>query len=1305
MKKRLVTLLLIFAVSLAIFTLTAVATTQNEPPAVCQHCQREVTWTKLTSADIRGMGPTTTGHYYLELDESLENYNWMATTKIPAGNEVCLYLNGEWIYSTTEGFTVQDGAVLNIMDDSGAGKITGRGRSTGMRRGGVLNIEKGGTVNLYGGELSYVRYSARHILDGGVAYVAGELNMHGGKITGGVAGRADTSAGNGGNVYIASGGVFNMKNGLVSGGQAIQYNSTGGNGGNVYVADGATFVMENGAIQSGTAMNGGGSIYVAPTASFEMKNGSITGGSADALGDCVLCRGTMTMSGNASIEELQLKSRTDKGGPGLSEMLTINGAYTGKVKLRLDSAVEGLDVGNGANADLAGAQISIYGSFLSVEAVDGQLMTVGAKSYCDHCQKQVSWTALTEDAADWTSLETGHYYLAFSGDSYKFTGKNIYLDQVVCLNLNGKQLEATTRAFSVFPGGTLSIMGDGTVLGHGGEGAKFCGGTIFVSADGELNLYSGTISHEDIADDSLSVLNGGTLSIEGTLNMYGGEVTGGTATNAAGTIFGESTSTLNFCGGSVTSGTAKAAPCIYNKGRVILSGNASVAQVLLKVTSDAGAPGLANMVTVSGAYTGTTVLRSVSAGSDIGTNDSADLSNANLSIYNKSTLGVVTWGSDLIVTDGSKAMSMDESGTLTSYKTAQAAVTACEGTANKVILFADVDSLEVTGDVTLDLNGFDVASAQIKSGVLYCLDSATDDYDVSDDVYGKVVAYEGSLKAVEVSQSSDGYLAIAEAEGTSFHRVNLKIKSMSLRPSDAGLYFISDFAGDHVVKERVKSFGVAMNTVEEPATENMATTTRCTSYSQEKFNTGAENTSSLVYNIMRSDLDSSENGQRADIQIYGRAYIRLDDNSYLFGATQTRSLQEQMELIDTQWDSLTAKQKSGLYSLHGNYAQAMADWSIPNLVGAKTLEEQYAKVEKSATAEDIAKLDSLYAGTTAYHGELHDHSLSGPKGDGKQTLEVWKKYMDIIGMDFATLVDHRQAAHMYLDEWDDTMFIGGSEFATWITDYTHTVDAEGTLQNGVHYNMTFADREAFVEFMKKIPEFDYSGEDPLTEIVPTYPKYTRARMTEIANTILDNGGFFTHVHPKSNMVSDNPLDYWFADWTGIEVIFTSRTGARNADNYKLWTDLLALGKKVYATAGSDLHNLPNEETMSTFYTTEKTAQAFVDNLRAGNFTAGMAGIRMSIGDTVMGSQAQENFSGKRLVFSVGDFHSSLVNGHDYRVDLLTDEGIVFSQAISSEETTYFAVEAQNCKFYRVEVYDTTDNVLISMGQPIWNAGA
>jgi hypothetical protein len=54
------------------------------------------------------------------------------------------------------------------------------------------------------------------------------------------------------------------------------------------------------------------------------------------------------------------------------------------------------------------------------------------------------------------------------------------------------------------------------------------------------------------------------------------------------------------------------------------------------------------------------------------------------------------------------------------------------------------------------------------------------------------------------------------------------------------------------------------------------------------------------------------------------------------------------------------------------------------------------------------------------------------------------------------------------------------------------------------------------------------------------------------------------------------------------------------------------------------------------------------------------------------------------------------------VDLYDNTGVVYSQEISCEQTTYFAMDAENVKFYRVEVWDTTDNSRIAIGNPIWN---
>ena len=313
------------------------------------------------------------------------------------------------------------------------------------------------------------------------------------------------------------------------------------------------------------------------------------------------------------------------------------------------------------------------------------------------------------------------------------------------------------------------------------------------------------------------------------------------------------------------------------------------------------------------------------------------------------------------------------------------------------------------------------------------------------------------------------------------------------------------------------------------------------------------------------------------------------------------------------------------------------------------------------------------------------------------TLPIWKAGLDEREMDFATIVDHKQVRHMVLPEWDETMFIGGTEAAT-------TVKGLDLEVNSFHYNMTFTDHEALLEVLREF-EFGFTG-TALEGSFPRYPHFTRQQLEALVKAIQEKGGMFVHVHPKHAGVldSDNPLDYWYGDWTGIEVINThksDRNGPNTQKNYQLWVDLLALGKKVWATSGEDGHGMPSDKAISTVYAEERLADSYFSHIREGDFTCGPVGIRMVIGETVTGSEC--DFTGQRLVFSVGDFHKTVLNPHHtYRVDLINDKGIVFSREISCEEITYFAIDTENCMFYRVEVFDTTDNSRIALGNPIWN---
>ena len=361
----------------------------------------------------------------------------------------------------------------------------------------------------------------------------------------------------------------------------------------------------------------------------------------------------------------------------------------------------------------------------------------------------------------------------------------------------------------------------------------------------------------------------------------------------------------------------------------------------------------------------------------------------------------------------------------------------------------------------------------------------------------------------------------------------------------------------------------------------------------------------------------------------------------------------------------------------------------------------------TATEEDKAALEQLYSGLQVHHGQLHDHAKTGRRSDGKATLAEWKAGMPAVGMEYVALLDHRQTDHMYLPEWDPTLFISGTEAMTYINNY----DAR---YNKFHYNMIF-NNVSDMETVLNNHMMTYMFMDGVFE----YKPMSSTEFTQIIQEVLASGGYFVIPHPAqtameiapegvTSWVSEDLLQYYFCDGIGYEVFYHIYEKQTQRDeqtqlNYGIWTGLLALGKKVYASAGSDVHNQPTDRGLSTVYSSQKLDTAYIEQLRKGNYTAGPVGVRMNIGETTMGGTG--DFSGKRVVFSVGDFHTNFADpSHTYRVDLVSDTGVVFSQKIVPGETQYFAIDAdESAKFYRVEVHDENlDYSLLALGNPIWN---
>lgn len=356
-----------------------------------------------------------------------------------------------------------------------------------------------------------------------------------------------------------------------------------------------------------------------------------------------------------------------------------------------------------------------------------------------------------------------------------------------------------------------------------------------------------------------------------------------------------------------------------------------------------------------------------------------------------------------------------------------------------------------------------------------------------------------------------------------------------------------------------------------------------------------------------------------------------------------------------------------------------------------------------ATEEDLAALEAHYAGRDPYFGDIHCHPIAGVAKDGKRTLAEWKAKMAELNIDFVAFMNHKQVAHMYEEEWDDTLFIGGTEPGTSRPD-------TGATNPSVHYNMFFREPEHLLEILANFPEYKYTGGKngiAYNEGTFSYPAFTTPRLHELIENIKKNGGLIVNVHPKQQMQSSDPEDYFFADYTGLEVFYGYRdgiTGPDTKENYKLWTDLLAMGKRLWATAGSDSHGDATTAALTCIYSTERKDLAYMDQLAVGDFTPGFAGVRMCIGDAKMGSST--DFKDKRLVVSVGAVHSSMYReGRTYTVNILSSDGVVYTGSYNGVDPVSFAIDCDDdVNFYRVEVLDEkrVTQPIIAIGNPIWN---
>ena len=540
----------------------------------------------------------------------------------------------------------------------------------------------------------------------------------------------------------------------------------------------------------------------------------------------------------------------------------------------------------------------------------------GFTAYCEHCKKETTWTALTSSTQ---SMEAGgHFYLP---ENRTMTIQTFTGNKTVCIDLNNFRYISNKR-ITVASGCTLHIQGEGKFVARGNKELDY-GGAINVKEGGQLYMSDVTVGYE--LYDGRNTQMGGIISVRGSATMDNCTVTGGRATELGGNIYVSSTGTLSLnnttvTGGQIVDDTAHTARCLYSEGQVKLSGSSSVE--LLRIGS---ATKLSDAVTLVDGYTGSVNLHLDTVpenGTDIGnlSGAGADVSKGQITIAN-APMEVYINGTNLVAGEPPAAQVAG-----VRYATLEEAL-AVAGE-YPLVLCKNAASITVSKDMTVDLAGFRVGTLTAGEGVtVSVIDTQTADYDITDGAYGKVGSISGNV--VAGTDDDNNYIAISEADGTSYHALRMQVTTVSLRTRNASMYFGADFLGDSKVKALVSTFGVAFsveNILDETTLENKGT---YTVFSQEQFSSGAAVTSSLVTGILKDSNDLSTNTFHANLNIFSVPYIKCTDGTTLMGDTQGISLMGILKALEEQWTSLAITSQDDVMDMYLNYEGIMGNWELP----------------------------------------------------------------------------------------------------------------------------------------------------------------------------------------------------------------------------------------------------------------------------------------------------------------------------------------------------------------------------------------
>ena len=620
--------------------------------------------------------------------------------------------------------------------------------------------------------------------------------------------------------------------------------------------------------------------------------GIVTGaGVAGEKGGVIYNAGDLTIRGGKYV---YAAGNTVAGGGIIytSSNLTISGAILDASAFK--NTAEGVYGGAILAADASG-NIAITGSRIlggSAYGVGGIRMGYNIKATIDACQflnaKSVTSGAnlsLAGDSSHTSGFLTMTKSLLSGGEGTTEYAGNFHLSRwgaklEDCYLRDGKTKEyGGNLSIGIVPTSGLTVID--TVISGGSSKNK--GGNIYAAGN------SKKVEFVDCLITDGSAVSGGNIYINnGPFVISGGEVSYGTSTGSGGNINTSTTGGLTLADGvMLRSGHSDTyGGNLYISDKVTLANASFHNGSAVTLGDDIYLTGSSSTELIFGAAqkgdiylcASNSILSKGENGTVVGNLKMAEGASLNANIYlggdydNAAILqvGDTFYTASALVTDAKGERHWFES---------NAAAVAAASAGDCLKLYSDNDVV-LDKDLYVDVNGHKVTVSG--NGKVHGLDSTGDDYTVTT---GELTATGNVTVAEETKLGGNRYIALNEEGAYTFHRIELKITSVNIRPDSAGIYYTAKWACDDVLKAQISAYGVVASTANMPGVdfaeedENLYTV-----FTKDSFVSGATKNGAVISGIMKNDRGASDNDTIGKTDVYAKAYITFENGQTLVSA-------------------------------------------------------------------------------------------------------------------------------------------------------------------------------------------------------------------------------------------------------------------------------------------------------------------------------------------------------------------------------------------------------------------------------------